>query len=249
MLETIMDSYAIFWAMGVIVALDLAGKMIRAIALKRLVKAAGRMGKSTHKLMKLVKAKFEHTYMLSNGVDNIAAFVDKYLHEYKILGLRLQRWRNLEKRTLWLCGILGFAGAVISYRQDGMQEVTFQYLALGATGVVILFLIRISSDERYQLRAARVYMIDYLQNICAPRYEKQQTLQLRRMEATMETTMEAEMQEEAVDVEAEDEEDTEESAQKMKEPGRGPLRELKPEQEERVPQEVILREILEEFLA
>ena len=256
MLQAIMDSYAIFWVMGAVIVIDIAANMVHAVALARLVKAASRMGKSTHKLMKLVKAKFEHTYMLSNGVDNTTAFVDKYLHEYKIFGFRLQKWRSFEKKTLWICGALGIAGAAFSFYLGDEQEMIFQYLAIGATGVVFLFLIHISSDERYQLRMARIYMIDYLQNICAPRYEKQQKLKLRRMETVVE---------EAIDVEAKEEEITEEKPKEpenieikeaekkepeiAKEPAKGLMKELKPDKEEKVPQEVILREILEEFLA
>lgn len=242
MLETIMNSYALFWVMGAVVAVGAISKLITAIALNRLIKAAGKMGKSTHKLMKLVKAKFEHTYMLSNGVDNIGAFVDKYLYEYKILGVRLHSWRYFGRQILWICGIIGCVGVTISYRQGGMQEVVFRYGVLAVLGIMILFFIRTSTDEEYQLKAVRVYMIDYLENICAPRYQKQKELQIKRMEKTVEEAVAEAGSEVSEDKEAEAE------APVVKEPEVKESEEDKKE-EKKVPQEVILREILEEFLA
>lgn len=253
MLKTIMNSYALFWVMGVVVGLNFIGKLIRSIAMRRLVRAAGRMGKSTHKLMKLVKAKFEHTYMLSNGVDNIPAFVDKYLHEYKILGFRLQNWRSFEKQTIWLCGILAILGGAAGYYYGGMEEMTFRYLAVGTVVVLVLFLSYISSDEKYYIRMARIYMIDYLQNICGPRYERQQTLQLRKMEETVQGDVqeveEAQIKEENEEPETEEIKEAVKEEKPEKKLPKGEMRELKPEKEEKVPQEVILREIIEEFLA
>lgn len=185
MLETIMNSYAIFWAMGVVAALGVICKIITVFTLKRLVRASSKMGKSTHKLMKLVKAKFEHAVMLSDRVENTHAFVEKYLYEYRVFGLRLHSWRHLGRQTIWLCGFLGFAGALFSYRQIGMEEITFRYGVIGGLGMVLLFLVRISTDELHQLEAVQMYMIDYLENVCAPRYEKQQSLKYQRMEKTI----------------------------------------------------------------
>lgn len=238
MLETIMNSYGILWAMGITLLFGIFCKTVTVVSLKCLVKAAGKMGKSTHRLMKLVKAKFEHTYMLSNGVDNIDAFVDKYLYEYQILGLRLHTWRYLEKQIPWICGILGCIGAVIRFRQNGMDEAVFQYGALAAVGMMFLYFISQSTDEELQLKAARIYMVDYLENTCAPRYQKQQTLKLQRMEKMVE--------EDAVDV---DEPEPEEKKAEIEQEEAEMEKEYKEETKGKVPQEVILREILEEFLA
>ena len=84
MLEKIMEANVILWIMGAIIAIGVLGKFITVVTLGKLVRASGEMGKSTHKLMKLVKAKFEHTIMVSEKVENIflnIAFVDyTYIH-------------------------------------------------------------------------------------------------------------------------------------------------------------------------
>ena len=296
MLETIMNSDVIFWTMGVIAGVSVLCKVITAFTLKRLVRAAGKMGKSNQKLMKLVKAKFEHAFMLSDRVDNVSAFVEKYLFEYKIFGIRLHTYRYFEKQSVWLMGILGLAGMLLSYTQPGMEEETFRYGAIGGAAMVLLFLVRNSSDEEHQLEVIKTYMIDYLENVCAPRYSKQQALKTKRMENVMneniveadeevfsepKTILEDEIIEDAIKVVENEEEynrnpemkelklpeEEKEEVEAMKEEkvlepeiqnieiNREKSEEFSQKEEEeerterRIPQEVILREILEEFLA
>ena len=44
---------------------------------RRLIRAAGQMGKSEHPLMKMLLKKFETCYQLKMGVENVEIFVDK----------------------------------------------------------------------------------------------------------------------------------------------------------------------------
>ena len=292
MLETIMKSHAIFWVMGAVAGVGILCKMITVFTLKRLVRAAGKMGKSSQKLMKLVKAKFEHAFMLSDRVDNVEAFVEKYLYEYKVWGLRLHTYRYFVKQSVWILGVLGIAGMFLSYGQAGMEEETFRYGVIGGIAMVGMFLVRIASDEEHQLEVIKTYMIDYLENICGPRYSKQQALKQQRMEHVMsETVVESaeetveekikkeydpemreikvpedvikpeigdvkgpepemeekeDIQQELKSMEAEEEE--KQKQEEMKEENERKNKEAE-ESERRVPQEIILREILEEFLA
>ncbi|WP_461809854.1 hypothetical protein [Faecalimonas sp.] len=245
MLKKMVEANVILWIMGAIIAIGVLGKIITVVTLRKLVKASSEMGKSTHKLMKLVKAKFEHTIMISEKVENIHAFVEKYIFEYCVCGLHLHTWRYLEKQSIWFCGVVGCVGAFLTYRFGGTPETIFQYTLLAGVGMVVLFLIYVSTDENHQMNTIQVYMVDYLQNICAPRYQKQQALQLKKMEEMMRTPEEInEDEEEKEEVKAEEPEQvlTEESVYQSDEVG-------EEKEEKKVPQEVILREILEEFLA
>lgn len=122
--------------------------------------------------MRLVRAKFEHTCMISEKVENVGVFVDKYLYEYRVGGVRLHAWRRLQMAGAGLCLILGGVGAIISYRIKGATE---QTAMIGGTGValaLIVFLVHMLTDEEYRLEAVRNYMVDYLENIYQHRYEK-----------------------------------------------------------------------------
>ena len=162
----------IYVLMGMSAFAGVVSKVVVGRTLRKLVAAAESMGKSNHPLMRLVRAKFEHTCMISEKVENVGVFVDKYLYEYRVGGVRLHAWRRLQMAGAGLCLILGGVGAIISYRIKGATE---QTAMIGGTGValaLIVFLVHMLTDEEYRLEAVRNYMVDYLENIYQHRYEK-----------------------------------------------------------------------------
>ena len=172
MLELMLDRHVIYVLMGMSTFAGVVSKVIVGRTLRKLVAAAESMGKSKHPLMRLVRAKFEHTCMISEKVENVGVFVDKYLYEYRVGGVRLHAWRRLQMAGAGLCLILGGVGAIISYRIKGATE---QTAMIGGTGValaLIVFLVHMLTDEEYRLEAVRNYMVDYLENIYQHRYEK-----------------------------------------------------------------------------
>ena len=172
MLELMLDRHVIYVLMGMSAFVGVVSKVVVGRTLRKLVAAAESMGKSNHPLMRLVRAKFEHTCMISEKVENVGVFVDKYLYEYRVGGVRLHAWRRLQMAGAGLCLILGGVGAIISYRIKGATE---QTAMIGGTGValaLIVFLVHMLTDEEYRLEAVRNYMVDYLENIYQHRYEK-----------------------------------------------------------------------------
>ena len=172
MLEMIMDKKLLFVLMGIFAGIGVADKCVVGMTRKRLVQAAGNMNKSTHPLMRLVRAKFEHACMISDTVENVGVFVDKYLYEYKICGLPLHTVRRLEKICAGLCALTGLAGAFFSYQLYGMGDAV---LRMGACGVglgILVWLFHLTTDEEYCLQMAKNYMVDYLENVCLHKYEK-----------------------------------------------------------------------------
>ena len=172
MLELMLDRHVIYVLMGMSAFAGVVSKVVVGRTLRKLVAAAESMGKSNHPLMRLVRAKFEHTCMISEKVENVGVFVDKYLYEYRVGGVRLHAWRRLQMAGAGLCLILGGVGAIISYRIKGATE---QTAMIGGTGVamsLIVFLVHMLTEEEYRLEAVRNYMVDYLENIYQHRYEK-----------------------------------------------------------------------------
>ena len=172
MLELMLDRHVIYVLMGMSAFAGVVSKVVVGRTLRKLVAAAESMGKSNHPLMRLVRAKFEHTCMISEKVENVGGVVDKSLYEYRVGGVRLHAWRRLQMAGAGLCLILGGVGAIISYRIKGATE---QTAMIGGTGValaLIVFLVHMLTDEEYRLEAVRNYMVDYLENIYQHRYEK-----------------------------------------------------------------------------
>lgn len=172
MLELMLDRHVIYVLMGMSAFAGVVSKVVVGRTLRKLVAAAESMGKSNHPLMRLVRAKFEHTCMISEKVENVGVFVDKYLYEYRVGGVRLHAWRRLQMAGAGLCLILGVVGAIISYRIKGATEQTAMIGGTGVAMALIVFLVHMLTDEEYRLEAVRNYMVDYLENIYQHRYEK-----------------------------------------------------------------------------
>lgn len=177
MLETMLEGQVLLVVMGTLAAVGVISKGIVNVTLKRLVRAAGNMNKSNHPFMRLVRAKFEHASMISDKVENVKVFVDKYLYEYKVMGIRLHGFRRMETVTAVLCLIAGALGAALTYRMDGLNEDVWTYGAAGAGLAVLVYLFHLTTDEKYLMDAIRNYMVDYLENVCRHRYEKEKTYQ------------------------------------------------------------------------
>ena len=216
--------------MGSLLAVSLLAKLISTFTVRKMVKEAAEIQKSNHKLMKLVKAKFEHASLVSDRVQNVGAFVDKYMYEYKICGIRLNTWRSIPKKGLFVILILGIFTICENIRLEGFTETTVMYLQWTSIFVLLLSLVQFVSNEKAGLQATRNYMIEYLENVCIHRYEKKHRVTEEEQPKEVEATL-AQMQEPVEEVIQKPEE------QKIS------------EEEEKSQQEIRIRAILEEFLA
>ena len=172
MLEMLLDNKLLFVLMGMLTGLGVADKCIVSMTMKRMVEAAGSMSKSNHPLMRLVRAKFEHACMISDTVENVGVFVDKYLYEYKVCGLRLHSLRRLEKMCSGLLIVTGLAGAGITCQVYGMGDEALRMGAAGCGLGILVWLFHLTTDENYCMEMAKNYMVDYLENVCLRKYEK-----------------------------------------------------------------------------
>ena len=172
MLEMILDKHVIWVIIGLGAAAGVVSKCIVNVSLKRLVRGAGNMGKSTHPFIRLVRAKFEHACMVSEKVENVEAFVDKYLYEYRVAGLKLHSLQRMEVTAVGICMAAGILGGFLEYTGNGMND---EVLTTGAFGIgvgILLYLLHLTTDEKYSVSVVRNYMVDYLENVCLHRYEK-----------------------------------------------------------------------------
>lgn len=172
MLEMLLDKKLLFVLMGMLTGLGVADKCIVSMTMKRMIEAAGSMSKSNHPLMRLVRAKFEHACMISDTVENVGVFVDKYLYEYKVCGLRLHSLRRLEKMCSGLLIVTGLAGAGITGQVYGMGDEALRMGAAGCGLGILVWLFHLTTDENYCMEMAKNYMVDYLENVCLRKYEK-----------------------------------------------------------------------------
>ena len=172
MVETIVKHGIIFYVMGMFLLVGIFAKVVSHLTIRKMAKAASEIQNSNHKLMKLVKSKFEHASMVSDRVQNVEVFVKKYIYEYRVLGKRLEEWRRMQMRILFLLSAIGALGVIMSLRATGVSEYTMQHFSIAGVFIVLMLVVHTWSDEESKLEAAENYMIDYLENVCIRRYEK-----------------------------------------------------------------------------
>ena len=80
----------------------------------------------------------------------------------------------MENVMAGLCLITGAVAAFLTYSVYGMSDAVLKMGAGGAALAILLYLFHLTSDENYMLEAVKTYMVDYLENVCARRYEKNQ---------------------------------------------------------------------------
>lgn len=242
MLEMIVERQVIYVLTGGVVVLGILGKCISNGALKRLVRAAENISKSNHALMRLVRAKFEHACMVSEKVENVGVFVDKYLHEYKVFGVKLHSWRRMEKVSVITCLLLGVLGAVLEYLVHGMNDMVVRAGAYGGILGILLYLFHLTSDETYQFEMTRNYIVDYLENVCLHRYEKQ-----NQKEEAIRPVPVQEAPTEIIPPAAPEHYEEPRPAEPLKAVESEKKEEKK--EEKKVDKDVLIRQILEEFMA
>lgn len=170
--EVVTGTNIVYYMMVFVGVIGVMAKVANHLTLRRLLTAASSMSKSTHKLIKLVRAKYEHACMLHDKVENTRVFVEKYIYEYRSFLFRIHTWRQLELQSVWFAGILAVIGAFFWYVTNGICEEVYQYLMVGAGEMIALYVISQLSDEPYKIEAVKNYMVDYLENTSMLRYRK-----------------------------------------------------------------------------
>lgn len=229
MLEAITKYGVVFYVMGAAVAIGLAAKMLAYFTVRKMVRAASEIQKSNHRFMRLVKAKFEHASMVSDKVQNVEAFVNKYLYEYRVLGMSVNFLRELPKKMVWTTLAAGIVGTCVQYVVHGSEEAMFQMGGITCALAVLLWGINSLSNEQAKLEATRNYMVDYFENVCMHRYEK-----MSREDSDLETEQPIKEQPPQAD---------ETGEKDCVEPAQGAADQARQDQEARI------RAILQEFLA
>lgn len=180
--EVVTGTSIIYYLMILVASVGVLAKVINHFTLRSMVKSASNMQKSTHKLIKLVRSKYEHACMLHDRVENVEAFVEKYIYEYRGILFRIHTWRQLEIQSIWFVGVLGFLGASCWYLKSGLCEEVYRYAGIGAAGMMLLFVISQLSDEQHKILRVQNYMVDYLENVCASRHRRVRQSERERIE-------------------------------------------------------------------
>ena len=151
----------------VLAGICLAGiisKLVTGNLYKRLMKEIGNMALTKNKNLRALKQKTENMILVSQGIRNPVAYIERQMYGFRFMNLSLDAWDNLSVQAMILCFLVGGAAAFGSYwyRCDSYYIVLY-----GTMGILSgLFLVFVdngvnTTGKRQQLAD---YLVDYVEN-------------------------------------------------------------------------------------
>ena len=167
MLQFIMETNTLFYAMAVLGILGAASQIFLGRVYTGLWKDAARGGQAQGKLMKRIRQR-------AGASPNPVLLVESSLMEYRTMGQSLHGWQRTGLFAAAGALLLGAAGwYLMRFQHLGRASVLAQqYLIFGAAAAAVVGVVHVLADIQYKKRNLETRMLDYLENICLHRYEK-----------------------------------------------------------------------------
>lgn len=171
MLQEILEGSVLLYVMAALCAFGVLSKLAVWISYRRLMKATQNMSASKNTLTTQLRLKFENCYKLNLNVQNVPAFVDKYLQKYKVCGMRVHTAGRILQVMLLLNGMIGVAGCagIIWLGLDIPYLV--RDAAAAVLSVMVLYLIDYMLDVEDKREIVVTNLQDYLDNVLTNRLQ------------------------------------------------------------------------------
>ena len=177
MIGKIYESNVVLYIIFVICGLSVVTRAALLLRYRSLIKEAsspggGKDNSYSGSFIGRITDKFASEYKKSYIVNNVSIFVEKYMYEVKMLGIKASAWESVEILAIILClaaGTLGAFGAHY-YREEQVVIIRYALEGLIAAGIIII------SDALFDLTIRRnelhTIICDYLENYMKPRLER-----------------------------------------------------------------------------
>lgn len=144
--------------------LGVISKLVTSSLYKRLIKETGNMALTKNKNLRSLKQKTENMLMLSHGIRNTNAYIEKQLYGFRFMRLSLDGWDNLSVQAMILCFLIGGIAAFGAY----WYRVDSYYIVLyGSMGILSgLSLVFVDNSVNISVKRQQLVesLIDYVDN-------------------------------------------------------------------------------------
>ena len=173
MIQDLYDNYVFLYIMGGLCGLGVFLKCFLLVVYNKLIKASESMTSTNKNWLKNMRLRFESSYQLQLGVNDVDTYVDKYVSKIKYGGLLLSTWENLSGQTIGLCLLTGsFAGILGFVYECGQGPVLFTFFAGAWTAIIVNIVDNIVNISAHK-QMLRYNLIDYFENNLKVRMEQE----------------------------------------------------------------------------
>ena len=154
----------VLYVLAAVCGLGVLSKLVTSSLYKRLIKETGNMALTKNKNLRSFRQRTENMLMLSNGIRNTNAYIEKQLYGFRFMKLSLDGWDNLAVQTMILCFLIGGIAAFGSYwyRCDSYYIVLY-----GTMGILSgLFMVLVDNSVNISLKRQQLMdcLVDYVDN-------------------------------------------------------------------------------------
>lgn len=172
-IESFYDNYTFLYIMGGICCIGVLMKCCLLYGYVRLIRASESMATTNTNWMKNMKLRFETSYQLKIGVNNVDIFVDKHVNRSKFCGILLSTWENLSGQTITLCLAVGtFAGVSGLVYNCGAGRVLFTFFVGAWTAIIVNIVDNVVNIPAHR-QLLRLNLKDYFENYLKTRMEQE----------------------------------------------------------------------------
>ena len=235
MLQFIMDRNLLLYLLAAACVVGVASQMILKQIYEKLIRDTKNTGEPDGRFLQQLRQRFQYCTHLNEKVGDVRSFIQRSVMEYRFWGMSLHSWRRLGVECLVVSLLCALGGNVYLMRGGASFAAGNAYLWMGILAAALTAAAYGISDTGYQKEYLEVRLTDYLENSGAVRDYSEANDGMQEAESSspiisVETGRKAGVQETA--------------ASAQRERNAELLRQMQPEEQER-----ILREVLKEFLS
>lgn len=157
---------------GEILVLGIVGvllALVRRILFGRICREASRGSNGSGRMQKAMTLRFEKSYEVNVGVQNIPVFVRKYLCQERCFGIRLERWRRLPERWTGLILGIGFLETMVLRYLGYEGSRIFERFLAAITMAVLVWMVGLIFESDSLWEQTNILLLDYVSNTLYPR--------------------------------------------------------------------------------
>lgn len=154
----------VLYVLATVCGLGVFSKLVTSSLYKRLIKDTGNMALTKSKNLRMFRQRTENMLMLSHGIKNTNAYIEKQLYSFRFMKLSLDGWDNLSVQAMILSFLIGGLAAFGAYwyRCDSYYIVLY-----GTMGILSgLFMVLVDNSVNVSLKRQQLMdcLVDYVDN-------------------------------------------------------------------------------------
>lgn len=170
-METFFESGAGLAVIAVIGMVGFLTKLFADIKINKLLKQSRNMGETKDRQLRLWRARFENTYRMNRGMNNVLVFIRKNFRQYRIFGMPIQNFDRINVTLACIIAIASLGFSALAVWRDMRTDVILIYCLAGVfcAGVMLVWERICSTREKEEFIVTNIQ--DYYENSLMRRLE------------------------------------------------------------------------------